>query len=304
MLAVLLMLMGAFSIDAATATAAAGAVAFAVAGAVVFAVALMIWLERILVKNEQGAFKRYSCFTLVSLVYLLLCCLVIVIFGKETRTELVLVPILLGILPILNAPIDWLSLNFTRTLSYQISSHHGQRRYLLVFGLVDVLGALFFMALITSVMLSLLTLANYAAQFFATKPLLSFTNIMQGMVSPDTYQQYYWVHFMVLSTLIPPLVHFILLLVSLIHWPFGHAYNPAYEHFYKDQYNNAPIVVKHQQNKRYRVFICASIAVVIIGIGIVNFKMAGCALWTYADWFLSLINTEQLYQSPTLKCQF
>lgn len=250
--------------------------------------------------KENKSLKNDFLFTAFSLAYLLLSSFVILKYGEKDRVELVLIPLLLGILPILNAPIDWLSLNFTRLLSHQMSRHHTHVGAIAGLMLLDALAAIGFMLLITMVMLSVLTAANATVVWFNSPPLLDLSNIMHAMIAPDTYNQYYWVHFMVLSTLIPTMVHFVLLFVSLVLYPLGHQQKAAYEQFYEKQHHNGFIVMKHQQKKRYYAVTAALFAFVVLGGLIMNFTWAGCGLWHFADGFLNVIDAG--YQSPGLTC--
>ncbi|MCY7296901.1 hypothetical protein [Alteromonas sp. a30] len=251
-------------------------------------------------RKSRTVFKQNLYFAVISLTYLMASCWALLIYGEEKTFVFILVPLLLGILPLLNAPIDWLSLNVTRYLSYQMSQHHAKKRFLALFLLVDIIFAVFFMLVITSTMLGVITLANHVAVWFNAPPLLPFADILQGMVNPATYNQYYWVHFMVLSTLVPTVIHFVLLLVSITLFPLGHAKQQAYQHFYEDQHHHGYTVMQHQQKKRVHLFYSGLLATAVIGALIVNFDWAGCQLWNYADWFLGLIDTH--YQSPVLRC--
>lgn len=260
---------------------------------VVVAGALLNFLQ----KNERlTALRRQSYFFLAVLIYLVTCCLLVIKFGQPDWSGVIIFPIMLGILPFLNAPIDWLSLNFTRALSYLIADHHGKKRFLLGFLLVDIVGAIVFMALIIAVMLSVLSLANVTAFVYAAKPILDFNQIMPAMISADTASQYVWAHFMVLSTLIPTLLHLILVIVSVVLYPFGHAKKNMYDNFYQNQQHYAPIVMRHQQTQTAHAMVLGAVVLVIAAVAIMNFSWAGCGLWHYADWVLGVVDNG--YQSP------
>jgi len=270
-----------------------GAFAFAFAAAFAAAFTILNHLQ----KNEHlSALKHQGYLLLVALLYLAACCLLIVKFGLPSKLAAILVPLMLGILPLLNAPIDWLSLNFTRALSYLIADHHGKKRFLLGFLLADIAGAVLFMALIIAVMLGVLSVANSASYFFAAKPILDFNQIMPAMINADTASQYIWAHFMVLSTLIPTLLHLILVIVSVVLYPFGHAKKAMYDNFYQNQQHYAPIVMRHQQTQKAQAMVLGAVVLIIAAVAIMNFSWAGCGLWHYADWVLGMIDNG--YQSP------
>lgn len=109
-------------------------------------------------------------------------------------------------LPLLNAGLDWLSLGVTRGLlqAVRLGNHSAARA--LGWAIADLLLALVFLVLITSVLLVVVALANATVG----QPLVSLTTLLQDVHKNAAGVNNWWIYFMLLSTLVPTLIHFAL----------------------------------------------------------------------------------------------
>ena len=110
------------------------------------------------------------------------------------------------LLPLVNAPLDWLSLGFTRGLLQAVctGNHSGYRT--LIWAGVDLLLAFIFMLLITAVLVGVIALGNA----IAGKTLVEIGCILSNLQNDMSHPDHWWIYFMLLSTLIPTLFHFAL----------------------------------------------------------------------------------------------
>lgn len=249
---------------------------------------------------EFDSVIKYLIYEIFLFVFLSICIVTSVFLAKGDKSEIIFMPLILGIFPLLNGPVDWLSLNVTRYFSYKILEHKGKFSYLIGLGLLDLLAAIFFMALITGLMLTVLAGINGLSMWVAGKEVLPLDNIMQALIDPKQRQQYYWVHFMVLSTLIPTVIHFLLVLLSAAIWPITHMARHSYQEFWSGEPRHRLKVFNHVQRKNYYVAFVSVTIVALLGYGIFNFNYAGCVLWSYADFVLNLL--DPMYTSPAQSC--
>ncbi len=122
--------------------------------------------------------------------------------------EILLVPVFLVLLPMANAVLDWSSLGVTRGLLYAISRGHHRGLVALGFAGLDILLALVFLFLIASLTILLLSLLNLATVAWGGQPLLNLQLLLDGLALEPGALEFGWIHFMMLSTLIPTLIHF------------------------------------------------------------------------------------------------
>ena len=110
------------------------------------------------------------------------------------------------LLPLTNAPLDWLSLGFTRGLlqAVRTGNHSGWRA--LTWASADLLLAFIFMFLITAVLVGVTALGNAVAGKTLVDIGCIFSNLKADSADPD----HWWIYFMLLSTLVPTLFHFAL----------------------------------------------------------------------------------------------
>ena len=110
------------------------------------------------------------------------------------------------LLPITNAPMDWLSLGFTRGLlqAVRTGNHSGWRT--LIWAAADLLLAFIFLFLITAVLVGVTALGKAVAG----KTLVNIGCIISKVQTDRSAPDHWWIYFMLLSTLVPTLFHFAL----------------------------------------------------------------------------------------------
>ena len=110
------------------------------------------------------------------------------------------------LLPLVNAPLDWLSLGVTRSLLQAVrgGNHSGYRA--LIWAGADLLLAFAFLFLITAVLVGVTALGNA----IAGKTLIDIGCILSNLKSDMSHPDHWWIYFMLLSTLVPTLFHFAL----------------------------------------------------------------------------------------------
>jgi len=112
------------------------------------------------------------------------------------------------LLPLLNAPIDWLSLGITRGLLQSIRHQHHGGWSAFVWALLDVILAVFFLLLVSALLVIAIGLVD-------SKMLQTGLNEIH---QTNTAKNYYWVYAMLFTTLIPTLLHFALAASALVLW--------------------------------------------------------------------------------------
>ena len=190
------------------AVAVAGAVAFAGAGAVAFAFAgAFAGAFAVLMRASQDWARQRGLLAWFWLLYSGL--LVLLSFSSllwiAHKNYLMLLLFWLW-LPLLNAGLDWFSLGVTRGLlqAVRLGNHSAARA--LGWAIADLLLALVFLVLITSVLLVVVALANATVG----QPLVPLTTLLQDVHKNAAGVNNGWIYFMLLSTLVPTLIHFAL----------------------------------------------------------------------------------------------
>lgn len=125
----------------------------------------------------------------------------------ETK-EMILLPVFLTLLPLLNGVIDWLSLGFTRGLLHAIRRRRHFGLLAVGWAILDIVIALVFLFLITSITTLVMGGLNGLSHYWIERPLLDLQQIFDGLSSDPLHINYWWIHFMMFTTLIPTLVHF------------------------------------------------------------------------------------------------
>ena len=109
------------------------------------------------------------------------------------------------LLPLANTLLDWLSLGATRHLLQRLQVDHGWW-HAIWWAVIDLMLALMFLLLISVVLVSVISLAN----LFAINPVLDLQAVFDSLRDTSDHASDFWVYFLLLSTLIPTLVHFAL----------------------------------------------------------------------------------------------
>jgi len=127
---------------------------------------------------------------------------------RANDPEPLLLPVFLVLLPLANAVLDWLSLAVTRGFLYAIGGHHHTGLVTLSLAGFDIVLALAFLFGIASLTTLPLSLLNLAIVTWGGLPLLDLQLLLDGLALEPDALEFGWIHFMMLSTLIPTLIHF------------------------------------------------------------------------------------------------
>ena len=125
------------------------------------------------------------------------------IFIKEAGLSILLLMFVL--LPIINACLDWLSLGFTRGLLTSICKGHHRMSQALLWAALDLILAMVFLLLISLSLISVIGVTN-----ILTGEIIIDLNVIFTSLANENYKENFWIIFMLLSTLLPTLIHFAL----------------------------------------------------------------------------------------------
>ena len=120
-----------------------------------------------------------------------------------------------GLLPLANAPLDWLSLGLTRGLLAYGQAVGGAWRIILIY-CVDVAAAFaltFPLAVLTT---TVVALANWASVTGGGEPVIPLAALFEGLRNDPGDPRFYWITFMLFSTLLPSVLHILTGLVGLV----------------------------------------------------------------------------------------
>ncbi len=190
------------------------ALAIAIVGFLAFLLASVVgYLNR---RTNTERAKRLVAFCF-SLFYLTLVALAICWFSSQQLEASGLIPLLiLALLPMVNSPWDWLSLAVTRGLLHKINAQrHGFGETLAWVGL-DIIIALLVLGGITGTVSLALAAANALAITSGGSQILDLAGLFKGLETDFFAAQYLWFHLMLLSTLVPTLIHFVLASAAVI----------------------------------------------------------------------------------------
>lgn len=184
------------------------------AGAVAVAVAFEYFNKQATQKNKLSLFWFIA--WLLLLAYLALSGWLIIQFGEEDSLETAFsILLFLGILPLFNAPLDWLSLGFTRGLLRSIAApDHGWKRAV-VYAFLDLLLAVVFLVLVALSSLLGLMLVNWIAVAAGGKEVIALTTLWKQL-NTGGWKENLWIWLLLGSTLIPTAIHFLVALFALI----------------------------------------------------------------------------------------
>ncbi len=200
----------------------ASAVSYNAAFAATFATILVVSVIAAVLyaKKENRIPYRESiywwAFTLYFLLYSLASIYLVLRYGSAEHVKPILLPVFLCILPLLNAPVDWLSLGFTRGLLYAIKSGDHSPPKAIAWAFADLVLAISFLLLIASLTTSVMAIINTLAFHITGANLLDLNGLIAGLRHTPLATDYWWIHFMMLSTLVPTLVHFMIAGMALV----------------------------------------------------------------------------------------
>ncbi len=120
----------------------------------------------------------------------------------------------LSLLPLANAPLDWLSLGLTRGLLRYGLARGGTWRIVAI-SLVDIGLAAALMFPLAAITVAVVGLANWSALAGGGAAVLPIVATLDALVAAPADPQFYWIYLMLFSTLVPSLLHVLGGLVSL-----------------------------------------------------------------------------------------
>jgi len=182
--------------------------AFAGIGALVGAV-FAEWMRKRL--HSPGSIATYwLSFNLFSVCYVSVVLLWALPQTAEFASMALLFPASLAILPLTNGALNWISLAITRGLLYAIRSGRRSGLWALAWALLDMVLVLLFLFTIASLITLLLSGINAATVYWVGAPLLDLRLLFDKLALEPLAADLGWLYFMLLSTLIPTLVHFLI----------------------------------------------------------------------------------------------
>jgi hypothetical protein len=214
----------AFAVAFSRAIAGAGAIAIAFAGAVTFAVAFadagafavagvvagaFVVSGAVTISNDLAVQNhRQGIFLLLFLFAAIIACLGAATILSHFETWVLIGPLLLflGLLTLLNAPFDWVSLGMTRALLRRGLELGGWWPYLLA--LADGLAAAAIVVPLSIAMVIGVQAFDHLAEFGGgpDKRVLPLAPLLDGIAANPWAPTYWWVYALLLSTMIPSLV--------------------------------------------------------------------------------------------------
>jgi hypothetical protein len=216
--------------------------------------------------------------------------IIVLKYGDTSGTELLALPIMLGIMPLFNAIVDWLSLSVTRKFLYDIYFKHNSVVWVMGYVIIDVLLALFFMLVITSVLITVLALINSSSLSLAGKPALDLAVLMVDIRNPDKVTDMFWVHGMLLSTIMPTVIHFIFAIFALLSALLWRQDTINIERFYGDTHARFELLRNTTLS-----YIGTSILVVVLCLStyslLTHYTAPLLLLWDWANNLLALLDT-------------
>ncbi len=172
---------------------------YAVVPAVLVAHRYAGWLyEKLVIK------RRLTTYWFIYTTLFLSASLVSLVWISNSSATIILLFYL--ILPLLNTPLDWLSLGITRALLQAIHFNHHRFGMAVLWSLVDLVIALCALFLVSGVIVSIVSIAN----LFAVIPIIDLETTFTSLGSLDNWKDNLWIYFMLLSTLVPTAIHFAL----------------------------------------------------------------------------------------------
>lgn len=144
-----------------------------------------------------------------NLFYLALSVTVIAwVLERDTPVGALLPIVFIVLLPLVNAIMDWLSLGVTRGLLCAIRQGTHSVGAALAYVLLDIVLALAFLVAIVSLTIVLLAAVNAAALHGSGQVFMDLQQLFDGLAADPLALEYGWIHVMMLSTLVPTLIHF------------------------------------------------------------------------------------------------
>lgn len=140
--------------------------------------------------------------------------------GDDASIEEIFI-LFLALIPLLNAPLDWLSLGISRGLLGAIASRLHTGLTALLWALADFILALVFLVLVSLVTVAGIALANRMAMEGGGIEMVELNAVLNGIAANPGDPSHLWIYFMILTTLIPTLIHLVVASIAFTLW-LGH----------------------------------------------------------------------------------
>lgn len=117
------------------------------------------------------------------------------------------------LIPLVNVPLDWLSLAITRGLMMSLT-RKTPKLDILIWATVDIFFAVFLLFSTAVAFLGSLSLMNYILLSSQSKPLVDILSLLE-QIKRGNWGENMWIWFMLVSTLIPTVIHFFSVTLAL-----------------------------------------------------------------------------------------
>lgn len=172
-------------------------------GALILSV-VSLFITTILIKDRRSDSK------ILPIFWLCFCCIYLLagIVGMSYQYNAIGTSLMLFylILPLVNAPIDWLSLGITRGLLQSVRFKHHKFGKAIMWSCLDLMLALIALLLVSGVTVVAISLANKVSP----TPILDLQALFISLGNLENWRDNLWIYFMLLSTLVPTAIHFAL----------------------------------------------------------------------------------------------
>lgn len=138
------------------------------------------------------------------------------VHGAEVNSKWAGIALFFGVLPVVNSFFDWISLVFTRVFLFKLYNGSDSCWQTVALAVIDLLLALFFMLVLIAGVVTVIALINELSFNFTGGSVFDLTAIFKNLHSGESWQDNLWIHFMMLSTLVPTFLHFIFALIGLL----------------------------------------------------------------------------------------
>lgn len=137
--------------------------------------------------------------------------------GGGTSSATAPIVLFLGLLPVVNALWDWVSLGLSRFLLTRIAWDTENRVFIDTFyAILDLIAAAVFLALMAFTIFTVLALAETLHRLGGASPVLDASALLAGFRANPFSADHAWLFLMVLTTLVPTALHFMGALASVV----------------------------------------------------------------------------------------
>ncbi|MCJ8272321.1 MAG: hypothetical protein MJK04_23330 [Psychrosphaera sp.] len=152
-----------------------------------------------------------------------------------------------------------------------------------------------FVIIVTTLLATIVGGVNGLSHIITGKQVLNLTTTMQDLTQPTKLGENLWLHLMVLSPLIPTLLHFLFALYALVFWPMMSMGKNHIETFWDSQASRKAVFKRQTWAGVLSLVLFAFIALLIFLFG-EDLRWIFTFLWHVADFILTLV--DQSYVSP------